>query len=113
MSDNRIDFDAINELKEMLEDEFPELIETYTRDVTAKLKLLGDAIDQADSDAVRKIAHSMKGASVNIGILKYGEICNTLESAAIAEQNQDYQSSFERLQQEFIFVEEALNTLIA
>jgi len=83
MNDLRIDLDVLSELKEMLEDEFVDLINTYIRDTTSKLEILESSIQQEDFDSIRKCAHSMKGASVNLGVQKFGQMCHLIEEAAL------------------------------
>ena len=76
------DQETLDELQELLEDEFVELIETYIRDTESKVSLLDDAIKSDDSDQTRKLAHSVKGASYNLGIQEFGELCHQMETEA-------------------------------
>ena len=55
MTEPRIDLDALNELKEMLEEEFSELIDTYIQDTENKLSLLERAIGESNIDEVRQV----------------------------------------------------------
>ncbi len=82
MSLPRIDYNALGELEEILEDEFVELIETYISDTQAKILLLIQGVTEQNSDSVRKVAHSVKGASVNLGVQQLGHICHIIEEAA-------------------------------
>lgn len=104
MDKERIDIPAITELKEMLEEEFDELIQTYIRDTDTKLAQLENAIEPVDCDEVRKLAHSMKGASVNIGILQYGEICHRLEVDALNQTTEHFSDLLLALQNEYTAV---------
>ena len=70
-----IDNEQLAELKDVLEDEFGILISTYLAD--AKLRLQG--LQNQDYDAVRLAAHSLKGASANLGALLLAELCEKLE----------------------------------
>lgn len=79
-----IDLTAIQELKDILEDEFDVLIDTYIDDTANKLKQLQTAIAAQDADQVRKLAHSIKGASMNIGLMAFSDVCQQLEDAAKA-----------------------------
>lgn len=83
MTTESIDLDAIMELKDILEDEFDHLIATYIQDTQDKRDRLSVAVKQQNHRLVRELAHSIKGASINIGILKLGELCQQMESAAL------------------------------
>ncbi len=64
-----IDAEQLAELKEVLEDEFSVLIETYVTDAQFRLQLIQNGINNQDYEAVRLAAHSLKGASANLGAL--------------------------------------------
>jgi HPt (histidine-containing phosphotransfer) domain-containing protein len=108
MNETRIDVDALSELKEMLEDEFGELIETYIRDVSNKMSQLKELIRGSDFVAVRELAHSIKGASVNIGVLKFGELCHRLEMAASEQNSGIFSEWFEQMSSEYEWVKNEL-----
>lgn len=101
MSTPRIDQEAISELKEMLEDEFADLIDTYINDTKTKLVLLAEEVSNEDAGAVRKLAHSLKGASINIGIMALGALCHDLEELAKAEQVSGFQTGLDAINAEF------------
>lgn len=109
MSTPRIDEEAITELKEMLEDEFPDLIETYISDTQTKLDLLQQEIANGNAVEVRKLAHSLKGASVNIGIMAFGELCHDLEEQAKTEQSGDFKAGMGAITEEFATLVPLLN----
>ncbi|EAR08002.1 Hpt domain-containing protein [Reinekea blandensis] len=104
MNYGRIDYQALAELKEMLEDEFVELVETYVRDTHQKLTTLTELSPPQDADEVRKVAHSLKGASINLGLLRLGEICLALEAQAKDNIIRDYEQHLEEIQAEVDFV---------
>jgi HPt (histidine-containing phosphotransfer) domain-containing protein len=64
-----IDNEQLAELKEVLEDEFGVLISTYLTDAKFRLQLIQNGINSQDYEAVRLAAHSLKGASANLGAL--------------------------------------------
>ncbi|MEJ2044282.1 MAG: Hpt domain-containing protein [Reinekea sp.] len=82
MTNQRIDLDAVSELKEILEDEFSTLISTYIKDTKQKLDLLSEAVKERNAPEVREVAHSIKGASINIGIVQLSELCQQMETVA-------------------------------
>lgn len=74
-----IDTEQLAELKEVLEDEFSVLIETYLTDAKLRLNLIKNGIATQDYEAVRLAAHSLKGASANLGALILAQLCEKLE----------------------------------
>ena len=70
---------ALEELKEVMEEDFPVLVSTYLEDSVVRLECLKDAITQSDSEAIRKEAHSLKGSSGNLGANLLADLCKRLE----------------------------------
>jgi HPt (histidine-containing phosphotransfer) domain-containing protein len=56
----------VQELKEIMEDAFDDLVATYVQDSEDKLKLLKKEVGNADHQAICMLAHSLKGSSLNI-----------------------------------------------
>ena len=113
MDTKRIDFDALNELKDMLEDEFIELIDTYKVDMTLKTNTLSAEIAVLNHDDIRKLAHSMKGASLNIGIVHFSSLCHQLEEDAKNAVQENYSNFLDLIQQELAAVLTELDAFIA
>ena len=82
MSEHYLDEALFEELRSILDTEFPTLIQTFIQDSSVRLTELRDAYGRADADAVRKAAHSLKGASANLGLVVLAEECRVLEEAA-------------------------------
>ena len=74
-----IDTEQLAELKEVLEDEFSVLIDTYLTDAKLRLNLIKNGIATQDYEAVRLAAHSLKGASANLGAVILAQLCEKLE----------------------------------
>ncbi len=91
MTTERIDENVILELKDILEDEYEELVSTYIRDTKAKIAKLAQAVADADAANVRELAHSIKGASINLGVMQLGEMCNDLEAEAMKSQLSEFE----------------------
>lgn len=62
----RLNMAQVQELKEIMEDAFEDLISTYVQDSQDKLKLLSKANFDQDADAIGNLGHSLKGSSLNI-----------------------------------------------
>lgn len=74
-----IDPAVIETLREVMEDNFTLLLETYLADASERIEKLKPLQLSADADAIRKLAHSLKGSSSNLGALHLAELCLRLE----------------------------------
>ena len=79
----RIDPGKIEELKELVDEDDPdfliELLEDYLNDSEENLKAIRYAIQAKDTVTVVKTAHSLKGASSNVGAVNMTELSKQLE----------------------------------
>ncbi|MFQ3281169.1 Hpt domain-containing protein [Reinekea sp.] len=76
------DKEVLKELQELLEDDFVGLIEIYLRDLKVKVPEMGQYAHNLDFEKLSKVAHSLKGASINLGIGDFGKLCGLIEQAA-------------------------------
>ena len=112
MAVQRLDPLALAELKELLEDEFPELISTFIRDSQQRLEVLVLAIQAEDASNARMSAHSLKGSSSNIGIAQFARLCHEMEEAAEASKLDHCRTQLPALLSEAQWVFEQLEILI-
>ena len=84
MEHELLDEDSLNMLKEVMAEEFDELIELYLSDAVRHISDLQTALGACDCAAVMKIAHSLKGASSNVYAIGMSQACLALEDAARA-----------------------------
>lgn len=82
MNDHYLDESLFEELRSILDTEFPNLIHTFIQDSGQRLNDLREAFGRGQVEDVRKAAHSLKGASSNLGLLRLAEECRLLEDAA-------------------------------
>ncbi|TDT39278.1 HPt (histidine-containing phosphotransfer) domain-containing protein [Halospina denitrificans] len=82
MSDQQhLDHEALTELRDVMEDEFNILINTFLQDADERLRQLSEAARAEDADSFRKVAHSFKGSCINIGAPILAECCFAAEQA--------------------------------
>lgn len=79
MSGTSINLESLQELKDIMEDDFTVLIETFISDGKEQINLLEVYIDAGDFTKIKAGAHTLKGSSSNIGANKLSEICFKLE----------------------------------
>ncbi|HBF07470.1 MAG TPA: Hpt domain-containing protein [Gammaproteobacteria bacterium] len=77
-----IDVDMVEDLRSMLGDDFELFLTTFRNDMDVRCQAIAEAVSQADSDAVRRAAHSLKGSSSNLGAVELSSACATLETQA-------------------------------
>lgn len=76
MADTHVDHEALSALREVMEDSYPELLDTFLADSENRLRELQQT---ADADALSSVAHSFKGSSSNMGAVGLAALCQQLE----------------------------------
>lgn len=79
MADTHLDRDVLSALQEVMEDGYPELLETFLADAEERLVLLRTADDALE---LMNAAHSFKGSSSNMGAVRLAALCHELEQRA-------------------------------
>jgi HPt (histidine-containing phosphotransfer) domain-containing protein len=74
-----LDHEVLSTLQEVMEDEYPLLLDTFLLDSVARLQQLHKA-DGAEQ--LIATAHSLKGSSSNMGAIRLAELCHELERQA-------------------------------
>ncbi len=103
-----LNLEQLSELKEVLEDEFSVLITTYLEDAQLRQQMITAAISAKDYDAARLAAHSLKGASANLGALMLAEICEHLEHDCRAGRYENCEVFSQQIGDEFAIVKTEL-----
>ncbi|BCX69939.1 MULTISPECIES: Hpt domain-containing protein [Pseudomonas] len=81
MADTHLDPNVLSALREVMEDEFSTLVETFLADSEERLQQLTVA---ADATQILETAHSFKGSSSNMGATRLAGLCHDLEQRAKA-----------------------------
>ena len=84
-----LDLQQVEELRDVLEDEFSAVIEAYLKDAERKVECVLAAADTQDAEALRHAAHSLKGSCRNVGARQLAESCQVIESLAYEDQLDD------------------------
>ena len=107
-----LDFDALNTLKEIMEDDFVFLIETFLQDSASRVTTLAELMDGQDSDAIRRAAHSFKGSCSNVGALHLASLCGHLEHKGLNGDFEGIKEDFVGVKQEFELVQQLLHDFL-
>jgi HPt (histidine-containing phosphotransfer) domain-containing protein len=108
MSVTHLNTAILDELKDILEGEFPVLLDTYIRDSIARVQELEQALAAGDATTLRKAAHSLKGSSGNLGLQLMAQYCNDIEEAGRTGVIAGLAPLLESLRQERVTVEQIL-----
>ena len=108
---SHLNISQIEELKDIMEDSFNDLIMTYLNDSDTKMTALKEAISSTDSDQVAELAHSLKGSSANICAESLSALFKKIEDSGRAQELNDVPQVFEKTEQEFLLVKEQLQEL--
>ncbi|GAB3442585.1 response regulator [Massilia solisilvae] len=88
------------------------VIAAYVDDAPQHLRTLRRAIDVHDPASVRKVAHSLKSASANVGAQKLAQLCKDLEYLGRADTTEGADGILTDMEQEFQVVRSSLAALM-
>jgi HPt (histidine-containing phosphotransfer) domain-containing protein len=103
--------ETLNTLKDVMEDDFTLLIDTFIQDSSERICTLQRAIQNNDTDAIRRAAHSFKGSSSNIGAPQLAALCSALEKKVLANNFDGLSDDLYGIEQEFAQVQILLHDL--
>ena len=107
-----INKEMIEELKELMEDGFTLLINTFIEDSNKRLVDLNLAIVEKNATEIRELAHGFKGSSANLGAEKLSEISHTLETMGRTNELSAAENCFQQLEIEYQIILEYFESLI-
>ncbi|MGF6098330.1 Hpt domain-containing protein [Pseudomonas sp. 18175] len=81
MVDIHLDPDVLSGLQEVMEGEYPKLLDTFLDDSQKRVEALRMA--RGDAKALGRIAHSFKGSSGNLGAVRLAHLCQLLEAESV------------------------------
>lgn len=109
MEEEHLDHEALAELKEVMEEDFPILLGTYLSDSEMRIRALQTALHSNDPDQYAKAAHSLKGSCINIGAMRLGAFCNLAETIGRAGNLNDAPANLSAIEAEFAIVAKQLS----
>ena len=76
-----VDTSVLSALQDVMEDEYPTLLDVFLKDSEQRVTQLRQSIDgpTPDLQALSLDAHSFKGSTANMGALQLSELCRQLE----------------------------------
>lgn len=104
MSDIHLDDAVLAALQDVMEDEYPVLLDTFVADSEERLRLLRQAQSLADAQALRLAAHSFKGSCSNMGAPLLAGLCKQLEEFGRLGRLEPVAPLLEQIEREFAIV---------
>ena len=101
MVDLHLDPAVLSGLQEVMEGEYPKLLDTFLDDSQKRVEALRKARD--DAKALGRIAHSFKGSSGNLGAVRLAQLCQRLEAESV-ESTTDLGALVDQIDHEFALV---------
>ena len=96
-----VDVAMLDSLKELLADNFVQLINAYITDGEARLERLNNAVTDQDLPSVTMETHALKGSSNNIGAEYFAGLCGALETQTRGGDASDLEQKVAAIVQEF------------
>lgn len=106
-----VDYDTLNMLREVMEDDFALLLDTFIQDSEDRILMLREMVVGVDADLIRRAAHSFKGSSSNIGALHLMALCANLEKKAMTNNLLQLDQDVQEIEVEFSQVRALLHSL--
>jgi HPt (histidine-containing phosphotransfer) domain-containing protein len=88
-------------LRELMQEDYALLLDTFSQDALARLARLRISLDANDWETFRQTAHSFKGSCGNMGALALQQACEEAECAALVKDSRAAQISYEKITQGF------------
>ena len=108
MVDLHLDPQVLSGLQEVMEGEYPKLLDTFLDDSQKRVEALRKARD--DAKALGRIAHSFKGSSGNLGAVRLAQLCQRLEAESVGAVVGDLGELVDQIDREFALVKPLYET---
>jgi HPt (histidine-containing phosphotransfer) domain-containing protein len=101
VADTHLDRDVLIALQEVMEEEYPMLLDTFLADSDARMKQLHKA---RDAETLGATAHSFKGSCSNMGAICLAQLCNELEQRSKQKSLEGIEQLVEEIDREFAII---------
>ena len=104
MAAEHLEGSVLATLRDVMENEYPVLLDTFIVDSEERLRGLQQGLEGADAQALRLAAHSFKGSCSNMGAVLLASLCKQLEDLARREQLDGVAPLLGHIEREFAIV---------
>ena len=88
------------------------VILAFTSETPRQLAAMREAIAGADAEALRKVAHSLKSGSANVGADALAQLCKDMEKLGRANSTEGAAGMLQDMEREFLAVRESLSAIL-
>ncbi|MDP2903490.1 MAG: EAL domain-containing protein [Methylovulum sp.] len=103
-----LDNQVLKQLRDDIGNSFIKMVQVYLEDVPLQLQLIRQALQASDAVQLRELAHSLKGASRNLGAEKLAALAKRLEDQARQGNIPEVDETMTQLLQYYDLVQQAL-----
>jgi len=105
---NTLDDQVLRQLRDEIGQGFERMVRFYLEDSPVQIQQLALALTTNDARQVRELAHSLKGASRNLGADKLAAVAKQLEDAGEQHSLENSEALLRQLREEYQFIEQLL-----
>lgn len=109
---SHFDIEALALLEEIMEDEFPELVNVFVMDSDPRIPALQQALENNETETLRELAHSFKGASGNLSALPLADLCFKIEEKSREGSTEGTNELIQSVEHEYLAVKSILLSMI-
>jgi histidine phosphotransfer protein HptB len=110
-----VDETSLLMLREVQEPGAPDIVEEtiaiFLADAEQRLALLREAVAAPDALEVRRLAHTVRGACLVLGVGRLAKACETLETMGADDRMAEAPAALARVAEEFLAAREALRRI--
>ena len=107
-----LNLEMLEELREIMEEEFPSLLETFVLEAARQYEEAKGAWGTQDMEILRRAAHTLKGSCGNVGAEQLQATCADLEDSARDEQTEDIPKLLDTTEMQLAEVKSAVRALL-
>jgi HPt (histidine-containing phosphotransfer) domain-containing protein len=101
VADTHLDRDVLSALQEVMEEDYPTLLDTFLADSIERLSQLHKA---DDAEKLGATAHSFKGSCSNMGAIRLAQLCNELEQRSKQDSLEGIEKLISEIDSEFAII---------
>ena len=103
MTNAHLDSAVLATLQDVMEGEYPALLDTFLTDSEERVRLLRQALHSDQSESLRRAAHSFKGSCSNMGATLLAELCQQPRSSDLLHRKDSKYPALAGLHQQHIY----------
>lgn len=109
--DAHLDMTVLDELKDIMEDDFDDLLDTFMADSEKRLTEFSEIIKQGDAEQIMRAAHSLKGSCGNVAATALASIFKDLEDMGREDKLDQVEDKYQQARSEYLEVKNCLQGL--